>query len=158
MKLLKELMDYIQENWASKMDFIIFTDISNTAQELIAKEKEEKNRPKIVCLCGSTRFMDYFFEAGWNFTLQGYIVLSVGVCKHTDAEGGHGAEAISQEVADKLDELHLRKIDMADEVFILNVDGYIGKSTTKEIEYAIKTKKPVRFLHGNIPDKFQGIS
>lgn len=64
--------------------------------------------PIIVCLCGSTRFMDAFFEAGWRETLRGKIVLSVGVCKHTDAEGGHGAEMLGPEVVEALDELHLR--------------------------------------------------
>lgn len=100
-------------------------------------------KPKIVCLCGSTRFMQEFFEVGWQFTLKGYIVLSVGVCKHA---GHHGAEALGQDVADRLDKLHLRKIDLANEVFIINVNGYIGKSTRKEIEYAKKTGKPISYL------------
>lgn len=98
---------------------------------------------RIVCLCGSTRFMDAFFDAGWEFTLKGYIVLSVGVCKHAEH---HGAEALGQDVVDKLDELHLRKIDLADEVMILNVDGYIGESTRKEIEYAKLLGKPINYL------------
>ena len=59
------------------------------------------DKPEIVCLCGSTRFMDAFFEAGWKFTLEGKIVLSVGVCKHAEH---HGAEALGQDVAEKLDE------------------------------------------------------
>jgi hypothetical protein len=87
--------------------------------------------------------MEAFFEAGWKFTLKGYIVLSVGVCKHAK---DHGGEALEQEVADMLDELHLRKIDLADEVFILNVNGYIGESTSKEIEYAKKQGKPIKYL------------
>ena len=87
--------------------------------------------------------MDAFFEAGWNETLQGKIVLSVGVCKHA---ADHGGEALGQEVADMLDELHLRKIDLADEVLILNVGGYIGKSTQKELDYATWNKKKIRYL------------
>lgn len=101
------------------------------------------DRPEIVCLCGSTRFMDAFFEAGWKFTLEGKIVLSVGVCKHAKH---HGAEALGQDVADRLDELHLRKIDLADSVFVLNVGGYIGESTRKEIEYAESKNKPIGYL------------
>ena len=104
---------------------------------------DKNKRPPIVCLCGSTRFMDAFHEAGWDFTLKGYIVLSVGVCKHTK---DHGGEALGKEVADKLDELHLRKIDLADEVFVLNVDGYIGQSTEKEIKYAESIGKPILYL------------
>lgn len=103
-------------------------------------------RPTIVCLCGSTRFMEAFFDAGWRETLAGKIVLSVGVCKHTDAEGGHGAEMLGPEVVDRLDELHLRKIDLADEVLILNVGGYIGESTRNELDYAAAHGKTIRFL------------
>jgi hypothetical protein len=87
--------------------------------------------------------MAEFFEAGWQFTLLGKIVLSIGVCKHAK---DHGGEALGQDVADKLDELHLRKIDMCDFVYVLNVNGYIGHSTHKEIDYAIKTGKPIRYL------------
>jgi hypothetical protein len=104
------------------------------------------DRPTIVCLCGSTRFFDAFSEAGWAETLAGKIVLSIGVCKHTDAEGGHGAEALGPEVAERLDELHLRKIDLADEVLILNVGDYVGESTLRELEYAREQGKQVRWL------------
>ncbi len=103
-------------------------------------------KPPIVCLCGSTRFMEAFFQVGWTFTLKGYIVLSVNVCKHADAEGGHGAEMIGPEVAAQLDELHLRKIDLADSVFVLNVGGYISDSTRAEIEYAEQMGKRVEYL------------
>ncbi len=101
------------------------------------------NTPPVICLCGSTRFMDAFFEAGWKFTLEGRIVLSIGVCKHAEH---HGGEALGQEVANRLDELHLRKIDLADSVYVLNVNGYIGKSTRKEIEYAKSKNKPIEYL------------
>ena len=107
---------------------------------------EMGERPTIVCLCGSTRFMEAFFAAGWEETLAGKIVLSVGVCKHADADGAHGAEMLGPEVVKRLDELHLRKIDLADEVLILNVGGYIGESTRKELAYARAWGKRVRFL------------
>jgi len=99
--------------------------------------------PEIVCLCGSTRFMDAFFEEGWRLTLEGKIVLSVGVCKHAE---DHGGEALGQEVADALDELHKRKIDLCDRVHVLNVGGYIGKSTRGEIEYATKRGRAITYL------------
>lgn len=99
--------------------------------------------PEIVCLCGSTRFMDAFHEAGWQLTLDGYIVLTVGVCKHAE---DHGGEALGEEVAAKLDELHRRKIDLADWVFVLNVGGYIGESTRNEIKYATAHRKQVTYL------------
>jgi len=102
--------------------------------------------PEIVCLCGSTRFMEAFHEVGWQLTLENKIVLSVGVCKHTDVNGGHGGEMLGPEVADQLDELHLRKIDLADRVWVLNVDGYIGESTRREIQYAEMSGKPITYL------------
>ena len=100
--------------------------------------------PTIVCLCGSTRFMEAFHEAGWAETLKGNIVLSVGVSKHLPPS--HGGESLGPEVVEMLDELHWRKIDMADEVLVLNVDGYIGHSTRREIEYAEIIGKPIRYL------------
>ena len=110
-------------------------------------ETMSETKPTVVCLCGSTRFMEAFFDAGWNETLAGKIVLSVGVCKHAEH---HGAEELGPEVVEALDELHLRKIDMADEVLILNVNGYIGKSTSNELRYAREKGKVIRFLE---PDK-----
>lgn len=111
--------------------------------QALALLRKPPNFPEIVCLCGSTRFMDVFFEAGWKLTLEGKIVLSVGVCKHAEH---HGAEALGQDIVDQLDELHLRKIDLADSVMVLNVGGYIGESTSREIQYAKETGKPIVYL------------
>lgn len=108
--------------------------------------------PHIVCLCGSTRFMDTFFEEDWRLTLEGKIVLSVGVCKHADADGGHGAEMLGPDVVERLDTLHFRKIDLADEVRILNLDGYIGDSTRAELKYAQSLGKSITFLEEAITD------
>lgn len=101
-------------------------------------------KPRIVCLCGSTRFMDTFNEVGWQKTLDGEIVLSVGVSKYLP--GSHGGEYLGEAVAQALDELHKRKIDLADYVYVLNVGGYIGDSTRSEIEYAEALGKPVHYL------------
>ena len=129
-----------------------FADAVNARRTVLAahqarvKEVEDNLgsvRPTIVCLCGSTRFMDAFFEAGWQETLAGKMVLSVGVCQHAEH---HGAEALGPEVVERLDELHLRKIDLADEVLILNVGGYIGESTGRDLAYAREQGKLVRFL------------
>lgn len=106
-------------------------------------ERRKKDFPKIVCLCGSTRFMVAFFEAGWRETLAGKIVLSVGVCKHAE---DHGGEALGPDVVKLLDELHMRKIDLADEVLILNVGDYVGSSTRAELAYARAHAKRVRWL------------
>lgn len=97
--------------------------------------------PTIVCLCGSGRFREAFEEAEFRETLAGRIVLTIGCNIHDVARSANLAHHKPM-----LDELHLRKIDLADEVLILNVGGYIGSSTRKELEYAIKTGKPVQYL------------
>lgn len=105
------------------------------------------NRPIIVCLCGSTRFWREFQRAGLRETLAGKIVLSIGAASGTDDEhfGNLPAEEYSR-VKAMLDELHLRKIDLADEVLILNLNGYIGESTARELQYAQSLGKTIRFL------------
>lgn len=108
------------------------------------------NKPTIVCLCGSTRFKDEFVNANLRETLEGKIVLSIGCDMKTDDEiFGHLSPAELDEVKARLDELHLRKIDLADEVLILNVGGYIGKSTSRELAYAREHGKVIRFLEGD---------
>lgn len=107
--------------------------------------------PKIICLCGSARFTEEFFEQGWVETLRGNIVvLSIGVCKHAE---NHRAEVLGPEVVKQLDELYLRKIDLADEVLILNVKGYVGKSTQAELDYARQQGKTIRFLEPEWKEK-----
>ena len=104
-------------------------------------------RPKIVCLCGSTRFYEHFQSANYEQTMAGNIVLSVGFYPHAQKEIHHSEDVgctAEQKIA--LDALHKRKIDLADEVFVLNVGGYIGSSTRSEIDYAIEHGKPVRYL------------
>jgi len=109
--------------------------------------RDWKKYPFIVCLCGSTRFYDAFQQANYDLTMQGKIVLSVGFYPHATSEAGHG-EGVGHDSVEKiaLDELHKRKIDLADEVLVLNVGGYIGDSTRSEIEYAKKEGKIVRYL------------
>lgn len=105
-------------------------------------------RPKVVTLCGSTRFYDEFQQANYDETMAGNIVLSVGFYPHAKAEHGHG-EGVGHDSAEKvaLDELHKRKIDMADEVLVVSdASGYYGESTRSEIAYARAAGKPVRFM------------
>ena len=101
------------------------------------------NRPQIVCLCGSTRFYRAFDDANLQETLAGRIVLSVGCYTRSDAELGIAHDSDTKA---KLDELHLRKIDLADDVLVLNVGGYIGESTANELAYAVAHGKGLRFL------------
>ena len=96
---------------------------------------------KIITLCGSTRFKDEFLEAQKRLTLEGNIVISVGLFGHSGDE-----EVWAENIKPMLDDMHLRKIDLADEIFVINPGGYIGSSTRKEIEYAHSTGKEVRYL------------
>jgi cell division protein FtsB len=104
-------------------------------------QDREASGVRVVCLCGSTRFMDAFRAANLRLTLEGKIVLSVGCNTKSDA-----SMSLGEDVKKRLDELHLRKIDLADEVLVLNVGGYIGESTRREIEYAKRLGKPISFL------------
>ena len=96
---------------------------------------------KVITLCGSTRFKDAFLEAQKRLTLEGNIVISVGLFGHSGDE-----EVWKPGIKEMLDDMHRAKIDLADEIFVINVGGYIGESTRSEIEYALETGKAVRFL------------
>lgn len=95
---------------------------------------------KIITLCGSTKFKDEFIAEQKRLTLEGNIVISVGLFGHTGDE-----EVWLEKTKIMLDEMHKRKIDLADEIFVINPGGYIGASTRSEIEYAMNTGKTVRY-------------
>ena len=99
----------------------------------------------VITLCGSTRFKEQFLEAQKRLTLEGNIVISVGLFGHSGDD-----EVWAEGMKEMLDDMHKRKIDMADEIFVINVGGYIGESTRNEIEYAKKNGRRVRYLE---PDK-----
>lgn len=102
---------------------------------------------KVVTLCGSTRFKDQFMEMQKKLTLEGYIVISVGLFGHAgDQEVWDGMdEGTLSKTKEMLDDMHKRKIDMADEIYVINVGGYIGDSTRSEIRYAEEHGKTVRY-------------
>ncbi|WP_448061190.1 hypothetical protein [Cellulomonas hominis] len=93
------------------------------------------DRPEIVCICGSTRFVAEMRAANRDLTFAGVIVVAPG-------EAG---EPVTDEQKTALGTLHLRKIDLADRVLVVNPGGYVGNSTTREIAYAHATGKPVSF-------------
>lgn len=102
-------------------------------------------RPEIVVLCGSTRFGAAFRQANFDLTLAGHIVLSIGCdTKSDDDLWSDPVKAAKLKV--ELDDLHKRKIDLADRVLVLDVDGYVGESTRSEIQYAEKLGRPVSYL------------
>lgn len=102
----------------------------------------------VITLCGSTRFKDQFREVQKRLTLKGNIVISVGLFGHSgDEEVWDGMdEGTLSKTKEMLDDMHKRKIDMADSIFVINVGGYIGESTRSEIEYAKANGKEVRYL------------
>lgn len=179
-KMLKELVD-IGNRW--RMTPVVDKDFVAMKNEFDAKLYEaihylDKPRPKIICLCGSTKFYEAFQKANYDLTMAGNIVLSVGHYPHqktvrqrvkidgcmgeqeayvnTVVPVEHGETVgCTPEQKVELDKLHFKKIEEADEIFVLNVNGYIGESTTNEVNYALELGKPVRWLEPNmIPQKF----
>lgn len=118
------------------------------------RQVQRRVRPRIVCFCGSSRFVDIMAVLMWTFERdEGVICMGLHLLPQwyrpdgfKDCPPDHIAEV--EGYKDRMDELHLRKIDLADEVFVVNKDGYIGESTAREIEYAKIQGKPVKYLEG----------
>ncbi|HHT96339.1 MAG TPA: hypothetical protein GXZ90_00365 [Clostridiales bacterium] len=98
------------------------------------------NESKVITLCGSTKFKREFEEINTLLTIGGHVVISVGVFSHSDNL------QLTKEQKEKLDKIHRQKINMSDEIFVINVGGYIGNSTKNEIDYAIKSGKKVNLV------------
>jgi hypothetical protein len=98
---------------------------------------------KVITLCGSTRFKDDFERINKMLTLSGNIVISVGCY-------GHSGDVFTEEQKIMLDDIHKRKIDMADAIYVINKDGYIGASTRSEIQYAMKLGKQIIFMEDDL--------
>lgn len=107
---------------------------------LLEMIENERELPIVVTLCGSIKFKQAFTDAAYRETRDGKIVLSVGCFSHADGV------TLSEETKALFDELHKRKIDISREILVLNVGGYIGKSTQSEILYAHANGKSVRYL------------
>ena len=116
------------------------------AKRAIPAQVQPVVRPKIICLCGSSRFVDTMAVIAWTFErdegviTMGLHLLPAWYTQNADHQAEHEGRAAM------MDELHLRKIDLADEVFVVNVNGYIGESTKREIKYAQAHGKLVKFL------------
>lgn len=100
--------------------------------------------PRIITLCGSTLFKSDYEAVMREETLKGHLVISVGLFGHVEGLDMEG------DVKKNLDQLHLRKIDLADEVLIINPGDYVGSSTKNEIAYAREQGKPIRFMVGHV--------
>lgn len=104
------------------------------------KLKNKLEEMNIITLCGSTKYKDEYLMVNKWLTLQGNIVISVSMFGHVDKE------PLSQSEKLTLDVIHKSKIDIANEIFVININGYIGTSTKQEIEYADFKGKKIRFL------------
>ena len=98
---------------------------------------------KVITLCGSTRFKDEFERVNRELTLLGNIVISVGCF-------GHAGDTFTEEQKVMLDDIHKRKIDMADAIYVINKDGYIGASTRSEIQYALRLGKQIMYMEDDL--------
>ena len=118
-------------------------DFSEYDHEILSKIKQLQvqiyNLPKVVCLCGSTRFKNEFFNVHKRLTLEGFITLPPAVFSKS-------GDVVNDDQQQNLFNLQLQKIEIADILFVVNVNGYIGDSTRKEIEFAIQHGKKVEYL------------
>lgn len=140
-----DLAEYYEEELRDIINYAVMTHIRLRRLRDVARDR--LTLPTIVCLCGSTRFWREFQRQSLRLTLDGKIVLSIGAASGTDDEHfGNLPKEDYDRVKAQLDELHLRKIELADEVLILNVGGYIGESTARELAYALQLGKVVSYL------------
>ena len=98
---------------------------------------------KVITLCGSTRFKEDFERVNRELTLLGNIVISVGAF-------GHAGDTFTEEQKVMLDDIHKRKIDMADAIYVINKNGYIGSSTRSEIQYALRLGKQIIYMEDDL--------
>lgn len=132
---------FSDEPYAGKGIRYWFKQPENVRKSLITNDVYVPKKYKVITLCGSTKFKDDFIREQKRLTLEGNIVLTVGMFGHSGDN-----EVWMEDTKAMLDDMHKRKIDMADEIFVINKGGYIGTSTKSEIEYALKTNKKVVYM------------
>lgn len=130
--------EYLEKENAEHHRYRLFRLIDVSLHE---ESSDNDRKMKVITLCGSTRFKDQFLEQQKRLTLEGNVVISVGLFGHSGDE-----EVWEPGMKEMLDKMHLQKIDMADEIFVINVGGYIGESTKREIAYAESKGKTVKYL------------
>lgn len=116
----------------------------------VAREATTPPRPTVTTLCGSSRFSDLHMQVMMSLTLQGRVVIPMGCYGHADFPVGarfltsDGDEMTPEK--QRLDELHFRKIEMSDGIYVVNPGDYVGSSTTREIKHALNLGKDVEFM------------
>jgi len=119
---------------------------ANINDQRLHSGQRKPDRPKVVTLCGSTKFKEEFLEAQRYWGMEhGCVVLTITAFTHSDG-GGVPEDVLGEDLKSRLDALHLRKIDMSDFIYVVSRGGYIGNSTFKEITYALSQGKEVRWL------------
>lgn len=109
------------------------------------------DKPEVICICGSTKFADNHAIKRWEFERTGRaicLMINYLPAWYASEQGWDGLDHFGEAAGlkEQLDELHFRKIDISDRVYVINVDGYIGESTRNEIEYAESIGKPIDYL------------
>jgi hypothetical protein len=117
-------------------------------QKYVMEYVRTKKNHNVITLCGSTKFKAEFERLNKELTLKGNVVISLGTYEHSgDSEVWEGMEdGTYTKTKLMLDEMHLQKIDMCDQIMVVNVGGYIGESTANEIEYAKLLGKDILYL------------
>ena len=117
----------------------VIVDYNENHEEKIVKGRKNMNKRKVVTLCGSVKFWDKIQEVYEKLELENKYAV-IGITPHVMNRD------FTEDEEDTLDELHKIKIDLADAIYVINVNGYIGKSTREEIEYAKQKGKEIMYL------------
>ncbi|WP_175047892.1 hypothetical protein [Microlunatus speluncae] len=100
---------------------------------------------KVITLCGSSRFEAEFTEVNQRLTMEGCVVISLGMFSLPELPD-YDWTTDRSDLKGRLGGVHFQKIRMADEVYIVDPGGYVGESTQREIAYAESLGKLVRYL------------
>lgn len=127
-----------------ELDWSVHPAIMNLMEDKQAPPPAE-GEAKVITLCGSTKFEAEFAEVNQRLTMEGCIVISLGMFRLPDLPN-YDWTADGSDLKGRLGGVHFQKIRMADEVYIVDPGGYVGESTRREIAYAESLGKPVRYL------------
>jgi hypothetical protein len=168
-KRLKEYINFLEEEIKRFSELSIVKPYLQSSQQTIKegmqlrkkiKDIESVKSPKVIVLCGSSKYVAIMSVCAWLLERdEGAITMSLHLLPQWYAVediSDHLAE--HEGVSEQMDELHLRKIDLADEIFVVNCNGYVGLSTRKEINYAMKKRLPIRWYisHAGVFDPIAG--
>ena len=137
------IIDLVNDCEKKKKGIYVLEDTSDPTNPDNWKLLEEPHKFKVITLCGSSKFKEEFIEVAEKLSLEGNIIISLGLFGHADNKYD---TVITDEIKEMLDKAHMQKIEMSDAIFVINKNGYIGKSTKNEIKYAMSLDKEVIYL------------